>query len=106
MGIQVELRWGGVPIRGLPDPAGGCFDAAGDFDRLLRERQPDCPLLSAVDPHGETSFGHHQMADLLGEIDGLLGLARPGPERRGLLRLRAMAERCGSEQQRLVFVGD
>lgn len=50
----------------------------------------------------------HAMPVLLAEIDILLDHARPGPERRGLLRLRMMADRCGNEGHRglLVFVGD
>jgi hypothetical protein len=36
--IYVELRDGeGRPIRGMPDPSGGTFDAAGDFDRFIDE---------------------------------------------------------------------
>ncbi|GAA1615861.1 hypothetical protein [Actinoplanes couchii] len=106
MGIQVEFWRGGERIRGLPDPAGGVFDAAGDFDRLLGEWAHRFPLLGAVDPCGETSFGPERMAGLLAEIDVLAEQARDDVARRGLMRLRVMAQRCGDVSERLVFVGD
>ncbi|MFI1990510.1 hypothetical protein [Actinoplanes sp. NPDC020271] len=106
MGIQVELQVGEQRVRQLPDPSGGLFDAAGDFDRLLDPGNPALGLLSAVDPHGETRFGANQMRQLLAELELLLIGATAGAERRGLMRLRAMAERCAEDQGELVFVGD
>lgn len=106
MGVQVELVVAGERIRALPDPAGGLFDGAGDFDRLLRASDPETALLNAVDPHGETRLGPGEMSALIAEIDLMLGKAKPGPERRGLMRLRTMAVRCGQEHGQLVFTGD
>jgi hypothetical protein len=106
MGIQVELRLAGELVRALPDPAGGSFDAAGDFDRLVPSRASECPLLGGVDPHGETCLDAAEMPALVAEIDLILRHARPGAEHRGLLRLRTMALHCAQEQGSLVFSGD
>ena len=106
MGVHVELRLAGEQIRALPDPGGGSFDAAGDFDRLLPADNPAFALLSSVDPHGDTCLGAAQMQPLIAEIDLLLRQARPGPERRGLMRLRTMAHRCAQDHGVLVFIGD
>jgi hypothetical protein len=106
MGIQVELRVAGERIRALADPGGGSFDAAGDFDRLIPPTDSAFSLLGEVDPHGETRLGVRDMAALVAEIDRLLRQARPGPEYRGLMRLRTMALCCSQELGELVFVGD
>jgi hypothetical protein len=78
--------------RGLPDPSGGTFDAAGDFDRLIPSDEGDCRLISYVDRYGDTMFNREQMADLLADLDQL----RPNTEieERGLARLRRLAEEC------------
>ena len=106
MGIQVELLVADNRIKRLPDPAGGLFDAAGDFDRMLSRGNPALGLLGRVDPHGETRFRADEMHQLLAELELLLAQAMPGAERRGLTRLRAMAERCAEEHGELVFIGD
>ncbi|GIE90710.1 hypothetical protein [Actinoplanes regularis] len=106
MGIQVELRVANQWIRQLPDPAGGFFDAAGDFDRLISRRNPAIQMLARIDPHGETRLGASQMQQLLAEVELLLTQATTGVEHRGLMRLRAIAERCAQERGELVFVGD
>jgi hypothetical protein len=47
------------------------------------------------------------MSALSAEIDRLLPLARPGPEYRGLLRLRALAKACaGDPGTTIIFRGD
>jgi hypothetical protein len=106
MGIQVELQAAGERVQQLPDPAGGFFDAAGDFDRLVSERNPVLALLGQVDPHGETHFGGHHMRQLIADVELLLVEAKAGAEHRGLIRLRAMAVRCADEHGELVFIGD
>jgi hypothetical protein len=50
--------------------------------------------LSRIDAYGDTIFESSDMAALLVEIDQVVPNAAPGPEQRGLLRLRAMAELC------------
>ena len=68
---------------------------------------PACPLLGGVDPHGTTRLRSVQMRSLVAEIDILLPRVRTEPERRGLTRLRAMADRCVREHDSyLLFVGD
>jgi hypothetical protein len=106
MGVQVELRVADKRIRRLPDPAGGFFDSAGDFDRLMFHGNPALRLLGLVDPHGETGLGPGQMRQLLAEVELLLTEATVGAEYRGLMRLRTMAVRCIEERGELVFVGD
>lgn len=47
------------------------------------------------------------MPTLISEINRLLPLARQGPERRGLVRLRALAEQCAATPgTSVVFLGD
>jgi hypothetical protein len=106
MGIQAELVLAGARVRGLPDPDGGSFDAAGDFDRLVPPTGHTLALLGRVDPHGETCLGYVEMERLVAEIDLLLGEAMPGPECRGLMRLRVMALRCAQQHGTLVFLGE
>ena len=92
--------------RGLPDPAGGTFDAAGDLDRLL-ELGEDLPVWSRVNPYDETKVTGPDATALLGELDHLERAAQNGPERRGLARLRVMTERCRDDDRlALLFVGD
>ncbi|BCY08810.1 hypothetical protein [Actinoplanes sp. L3-i22] len=106
MGIQAELRVAGKRIQRLPDPAGGSFDAAGDFDRLVLHENSALGLLGRLDPHGETRFGAGQMQQLIAEVELLLTLAKAGAEHRGLMRLRSMAEHCAEQHGELVFIGD
>ena len=99
MGIYVELRdEAGRPVTGLSDPSGGTFDAAGDFDRFLDQHPydeiPDLPVLQFIDPFGTSVMASGDMARLIGDCDRALPAAKDGPERRGLLRLRVLAEEC------------
>jgi len=106
MGITAELQMAGRPIRALPDPTGGSFDAAGDFDRLIERPDRDWPVLGSIDPYGETRLVPAEMGPLIQEIDRLLAQARPGPEQHGLARLRVLALRCSQHDAELVFIGD
>ncbi len=85
------LRVGGDPVVGLPDPTGGTFDAAGDFDRLLPLAPDAFPVLSRIDPEGVAEFGPSEMAAIVDEANRALALAVAGPERRGVLSLQALA---------------
>ena len=89
----------------MPDPSGGTFDAAGDFDGLLAGAEG---LLRYVDPYGDTIFNRVQAPDLIRDIDLLaLAIGVTAAERRGLDRLRVMAERLRDSVHRyLWFVGD
>lgn len=108
MGIIVILEGeDGREVRGLPDPAGGSFDAAGDFDRVLPEGDDSFAVLKLVDPDGDTVIGAGQMQDLLADIDHLAAFELKPVERRGLDRLRVLAERCRENPiLRLRFIGD
>jgi hypothetical protein len=108
MGIQVELRVAGKRVQRLPDPAGGFFDAAGDFDRLVSHGNPALGVLGGSIPTAEREIllGTSQMQQLIADVELLLLQAKAGAERRGLVRLRTMAERCAEQDGELVFVGD
>ncbi|PGH42338.1 hypothetical protein GA0070622_1842 [Micromonospora sediminicola] len=107
MGVQASLWQAGRQLIGLPDPAGGTFDAAGDFDRVLGREESSFPLLSRVDPYGDVQFMPFDMPQLLSEIERLLPSARQEPERRGLERLRILAEVCATmTDASIAFVGD
>ncbi len=91
----------------VADPTGGTFTAAGDFERLVPADDARLPLLSALDPFGEWSVPFDRLRDLAVEVAIVTGLAKDGPESRGLARLAAQVETClGAVDLRLVFVGD
>jgi hypothetical protein len=105
--LRAELRTDrGDTIRDLPDPFGGTFNASGDFDRLVPNT--NAILLRYVDQYGDTAFNHLQMEDLLRDLRRLTYRDDLKPtERRGLDRLRVMAERCRDESHLyLWFIGD
>jgi hypothetical protein len=106
MPIIVELQdRKGTPVRGIPDPSGGSFDAAGDFDRFIGCRA--LPTLGAIDPNDDTTMVSSDMDFLLKDVHVALGSAREGPEMSGLLRLEALARRCQEDlSSQLVFLGD
>lgn len=111
--IYVELRdEAGRVLTRLPDPSGGTFDAAGDFDRFVDsypyDRVPGgLPVLASVDPVGDTVMPSGVMARLIADCVQALALATDGPERRGLLRLRVLAEECSRRPDTaLHWVGD
>ena len=108
MGITVELRdeRGGL-VRGLPDPEDGTFNAAGEYDRLIPFEDQSFRLLRYVNPHGDTVFNTLQMQDLLADLDQVDEREAQAIERRGLARLRVIAERCRDEPHLYVwFIGD
>ncbi len=96
MGVDaVLLEADGTQVRGLPDPAGGTFDAAGDFDRLLvAEPMDGLPVWSCIDPNGDVELSPEAAKRLVAEVATLLAAARRGPEQNGLRRLSALAQEC------------
>lgn len=104
--MRVEMRGAeSASTGGHPDPAGGLFDAAGDFDSFLTDSL--LPVLGKVDPHAETVLLPTAMDGLLADVDSALNRARPGPEERGLRRLQVLAARCRADvSSTLVFVSD
>ncbi len=86
-------------MRRFPDPAaGGTFDAAGDVDRFFDDsyfgypKDLALPILQSIDPYADTEVPCEVMPALLDDIARALAVAKDGPERRGLMRLRVMAE--------------
>jgi hypothetical protein len=114
MPIRVELRTErGEVVRGLVDPGGGMFDAAGHFDRhLFGDARVGVAgatfrLFQYVDPYGDTMFNALQMDDLLSDIEVARGRTSDELECRGLDRLRLIAETCRDSTHLYVwFVGD
>jgi hypothetical protein len=99
-------------VTGLTDPSGGTFDAAGDFDRFLDQppygQVPDgLPVLESLDPFGTTVMPSGVMPRLISDCVHALAVAKDGPEHRGLLRLRALAEECSRRPgSALHWIGD
>jgi hypothetical protein len=94
VGVHVRMWRGHEPVIHLPDPAGGWFDAAGDFDRLIPADDASFPVLGRADPYGDVELASEEMPELIAEIDRVLSGARPGPESNGLARLRVLAALC------------
>ena len=85
MGVVATLvDANGGQVRGLPDPAGGTFDAAGDFDRLLSEPVRQLRTLCDVDLYGSTAFTRVHMDDIVSDIEILETAGVSSIERRGL----------------------
>jgi hypothetical protein len=89
VGVVATLEVDGHGVT-LPDSSGGSFNAAGDFDRLLAFAS-SFPVLGRIDEHGDVRFVSTELLSVSEEASDLLTLARDGPERRGLLRLIALA---------------
>lgn len=108
MGIVVLSKENeGHQLGRLPDPAGGTFDAAGDFDRLLSLTEDGYPQWSTIEPHTTTVMASCAMPALLDDLSALRHLAGNSHERRGLARLVIMAEQCRERSNlSLWFVGD
>jgi hypothetical protein len=91
----------------LADPSGGRFTAAGYFDRLVPVSRKSSGVLARVDPYGEAIVPSGDMAALASEVALLLTQVRQGPERRGLLRLQALALAGQAEPDAVLrFTGD
>ncbi len=90
MGVRAELIVNGRTLA-LPDPSGGIFNVAGDFDRLLPVSGKTFPVLARVDLYGDATVASGDLPALVSEVAVLLEQAKLGPERRGLLRLQALA---------------
>jgi hypothetical protein len=89
MGVDFTLEIEGRVVT-VPDPSGGECNAAGDFDRLLPVRA-DLPMLHRVAVYDDVQFMQSDMAAIVDEAGQLLDRAKEGRERRGLLRLQALA---------------
>jgi hypothetical protein len=89
VGIVVTVEVEGQPLT-VPDPSGGSCTAAGDFDALL-PLGATYPMLSRIDPYDEVVFTVAEMVAVADEADRAVALASHDQERRGLLRLGALA---------------
>jgi hypothetical protein len=96
MGVDFTLEVEGSVVS-VPDPSGGECNAAGDFDALLPV-SADLPMLHRVDVYGEVAFVQTDMAAIVEEAGELLTRAKEGPERRGVLRLRASHRTAASSE--------
>src|SRR4051794_28902709 len=67
VGVEVTLhRNNGDRVSGLPDPNGGAFDAAGDFDSLIGST--DLPMIGSLDSCGYSTLGATIVADWFAAI--------------------------------------
>jgi hypothetical protein len=104
----------GYLMRRFPDPsASGTFDTAGDFDRFFDDSyvgylyELELPIMQSIDPYADTEMPFEVMPGLLDDIAKALAVAKDGPERRGLMRLRVMAESSASTpRSMLMWLGD
>lgn len=104
----------GALLRELPDPLGGTFNAAGDFDELLNAGS--YALLDSIDRFGRTVLSASEMVALAHEVVALLASVpetkqvlhgRSGQAWRGLTRFQAMVELCRADESLTVeFLGD
>jgi hypothetical protein len=105
--IEVRLEDERGNIVAVEDPNGGSCDGAGGFDRLLPLDDASYRCLGVVDPYGDTVFNRLQMPFLLDDLARLDLSSANDAERRGLLRLEALARRCGEGTHLyLRFIGD
>jgi hypothetical protein len=106
MGVIAVLEIEDRPVR-LPDPSGGTFNAAGDFDSLIPFAESKFSVLSKVDPYGDTQVARSDLAALRAEIDLLVKEVSGSAERHGLLRLRALVDAARDEPAGVLrFIGD
>jgi hypothetical protein len=106
MGIHVELLDNAGHVRRhLPDPTGGDFDSAGDFDRLLHATAGGS-VFDLLDEDDDVTLESDQMDELIAGIAELISEGVQPAERRGLMRLRAMAQACARDGGSLQSIAD
>ena len=94
MAVRVVLIDADGRPQSLADPSGGTFNAAGDFDSLigLIGVGAELPMWSSLYTEEDWTFVRDDLVALLRDLDALDGRAQSEAERRGLLRLRLLAE--------------
>jgi hypothetical protein len=107
-GVATLIHPDGRRVTRLDDPAGGTFDAAGDFDRLLDRPDAQLAVLGRVDIYGVTTFEKDDMGGLIDDIGRLMAAGALEPvESRGLQRLRILAQECARlGNLQVLFMGD
>jgi hypothetical protein len=106
--VAVLVDEQGSEVGALLDPNGGRFDPAGDFDRLVgNATDGSLGVWRAIDPYAIVTLNSAEMPGLLADLAELEPLAKVGPERRGLSRLRVMGAECRDNAGFAIrFVGD
>jgi len=110
--VVIELIDGdGSVVRRLPDPSGGTFDAAGDFQRFIDETglldAEGLPRFRTIEPYETHDLRSAEMPSLIADVETCLAVAKPGSEMRGLMRLRVLADLCAADSSlRLRSHGD
>ena len=61
------------------------------------------PILESIDPYGETRLLSAVVGRLMAECARALMLAKDGPKRRGILRLRLLAHECSKNPNSALF---
>lgn len=74
------------------DAAGGRYDAASGFDRLIGLDAQLLPMWASLYADEDWTFEDGDIASLLRDLDILESRAVAGPEQRGLAQLRFLAK--------------
>jgi hypothetical protein len=104
MGIDVGI-WSGDVV----DRKGVTFRADGS-DVVAAEMYQDktYPMLSGIDPYGDTIFNYLQLPRLIEELERRFETMDAGPKRRTVGKVLGLARECLDARGRpyLVFLGD
>lgn len=107
MTVEARLEDESGNVVSVSDPGGGSCDGAAGFDRLIPYGDESYPCLGAIDPYGETTLGPLEMTSLLDDLARLDTSAASDAARRGLRRLKALAQECrDGTDLRLRFSGN
>ncbi len=103
MGLEIQLQdeWGGR-IEGISDPK-------NLLANLLPpdEKSDAYPMLTGIDPYGDTVFNPLQISRFLSEWADVASNARTEEERKLLSEIERLARRCSDEVHTyLKFIGD
>lgn len=103
MGINIQLEDEcGVCIEKLEDP----LPSSLQLHNLLFYESTELPLVSGIDPYGDTVFNRQQMKRFLSEWSTLSSLVTPA-DRQVMDEVKRMAEICReSVHTYLRFIGD
>ncbi|WP_203708594.1 hypothetical protein [Asanoa iriomotensis] len=113
MGLDVELfrivRVGTSPRRRRTEEIVAVGDIHFHFASAIEkaQRQGTTPMLARLDLYGLLELSSDEMPQFLGELSRLLADTEPEAERKVMLAVRGLAERCaGDRDLGLRFVGD
>lgn len=103
MAIDVGIWTGDVVTHGDVD---SWADASHVVAPEMYDDEKTFPLLSGIDPYGNTIFNQVQIPRFITELERRLEAFDPGPRRRSVERVLALARDCRGAHKYLVFVGD